>query len=230
MSLSVSVREQRLVRLQRILDLDLRAIAVAAECAHGSVGLQSVTRKLSMRSERAFDLLADGSGHGDGDRAWAGRRRARVRRARRRRRSPSGSAASWLRAFSCRSPSGRRSANGSCCTSPRSMSARPPHRRRARWAAACRSPAARPALVAVATGRCGCIRRPPCTSSSGSGSGGIPSLCARAADDRENQLARLIVQHDRRSEQVRPARHTAAQIRPVARTAVGRARTLSLAR
>ena len=55
-------REHRLVRLQRILDLDFRARRRRGESsADGRRPAGCVIRKLSMRNDRALNLFADGS-------------------------------------------------------------------------------------------------------------------------------------------------------------------------
>ena len=150
-------------------------------------------------------------------------RAARLGRARRRRRrSASGSAASSLPAAAtpmpCRSPDGEWQLLHLAAKYFCAAAGVPDERVRRRRVARRRGPLApggRQDAVDVLRDRLDVFVRDPQQRRH-------PLVGARPADDRVNQFPRLVVQHDRRAQQIRSAGHAAAQVHPMARTAVDR--------
>ena len=174
---------------------------------------RSVTRKSSMRSSSPSTFSPDGSVTIASDRPADSTPARRGRRARRRRR-PRCSAALADRELASRCPADRRSPNGSLRTSPRSRPGRPPRRRPRGSGGGASPPAARPALglrlhaVDVLGDRLHVVVRHRQRRHALVG--------AAAADDRQDQFALLIVEHELRSKQVRSAQLAAAQVDAVA--------------
>ena len=182
----------------------------------------SMTMKSSMRSSRPSTFCSGRRRHRHRDRA-SGPPLPAAATASAAAARPSGSAAPSAPRFASRCPADRPSASGTSCTSPRSTPVPPSHRRPG-CSARRSAPGGGDALpLASSPRRLWMYSAIAFTSSGGSGSGGItgmPGFMPPVLDDRQDQLAVLIVEHELRAEQVRTADVAAAQIGAVAGAAV----------